>query len=365
MPSPLPGPRLDALRTLHAQKWLLDTPDAPPTGGMGDEVAPHVDADQRPLPTFFIGVDLGGTKIHAAGLFFEHGVDPILVESFDETDPRGGLDIVRQIGLIAQNLIVEVESRREDPQGEGAKERGFAPVKVSALALGCPGVVDPETGYVSHAPNLPGWDVMDIPAALAAELNCPIQVDNDVDIAARGEQVWTGTEDVAFVSLGTGIGMGLILDGQIRKGAGSQAGEICHIPLGSDPYDRTLQNHGVLESRLSGVGLLADHHALGGSAADVREIFALAANGEQMAQDSLHATADLLALTIRTVAAVVDPGVFVLGGGIGARPEVLSLTTASLERTGGPSITVRSSAFGSRAGVAGALAAALFPSISR
>lgn len=371
----MPAPSTTSvLEIMRAQGWVAKSSDSKPADGRPLPLfSPEITSLHS--PTFVVGVDLGGTKAHSAGLLLMPGIEPILVESIENTDPRGGLDLIGQLNAIASDLGAQAHRLlRKATQAKGDthplgelihQDRGSESYSdkpsIASFVLGCPGVLDEATGRISLAPNLPGWDTLDVPGALAALLGCPVQISNDVDVAALGEQFWMGPDDLAFISLGTGVGMGLILNGKVREGAGSKAGEICHLPLGADPYDRELQHHGVLESRLSGAGIMTDHRAHGGDASDVRQIFDLAAAGDRIAQNCLQSTADLLALTIRTVAAVVDPGVFVLGGGIGSRNELRVLTTSSLERTGGPSIKLISSAFSSRAGIAGALAAALTP----
>ena len=279
-----------------------------------------------------IGVDVGGTKIRAVA---SGPGRPVMAERLIETDPAGGIAVIRQISQLCDELSA-------------------SPLR--AVAIACPGALDARTGRVHWAPNLPGWDDMDVVGELGATLRAPVAIDNDVLASAKAECAISGVDDLAFLALGTGIGLGLILDGVARTGSHGQAGEVCHLPLGGDPFDTELHHHGVLESRLAGPRIYAEYRAAGGVAGSLREAFD--APQDRAARDVLAATARLLALTVRSVTAVVDPSVVVLGGGIGSRPDVVAAVASELSRLGGGPVTLRRSLLGSRAAAVGALLAA-------
>ena len=291
-----------------------------------------------------VGVDLGGTKLHAV-LY-----DPErhrLLDRVERTDPRGGTAVTSQIARLVESLTAAA--------GLGS---GHVPPRV---AVGCPGAPDPVTGAVGHAPNIPGWDRMDVPADLEARLGVRPLVHNDANLAAWGEHVWqpgTGS-DLAFVAVGTGIGLGLVLDGRLHAGGRGLAGEVAHLPIGADPFDPVNLVHGPLEQQVSGGGIERRYAELAGRRRPAPEVFAAAADGDGAAAQVLDDLGRLLALALRAVRAIVDPATFVLGGGIGSRPETLAATRRWLTVTEGESLQVRTSTFGNRAALAGALAAAV------
>jgi predicted NBD/HSP70 family sugar kinase len=303
----------------------------------------------NPASGLVIGVDLGGTKITAALGDFGGAV---LDEATVRTDPRGGHHVIDQIAALAGDL---------------ARAQGSPPHRVACLALGSPGALDRSTGVMAFAPNIPSFGDLDVARELSARLGFTVVVDNDVNMAVLGEQ-WAGwgrgLSDFVLISVGTGIGMGIVIGGELRTGATGAAGEIAYLPLGADPFDPASRLKGALEEAVGGAGLARRHAALHGSGATddrhrVPEIFAAAVAGEPAARAAVEEEARLLALAVAAVAAVLDPELVVLGGGIGSRPELLEPVRSWLDRLmPGPTV-VRTSALGARAGVLGAVAVAL------
>ena len=139
--------------------------------------------------------------------------------------------------------------------------------------IGLPGTVHPVTGDLSRAPNLPAMPSHDLPGVLSARLDLPVAVENDVTLAALGE-CWRGhgaesaavcKGGLAFVALGTGIGMGLAWGDRMLRGARGAAGEIAWLPIGGDPADRQIHESGALESVVAGEVLAESYRARGGS----------------------------------------------------------------------------------------------------
>src|SRR4051794_20231647 len=188
-----------------------------------------------------LGIDLGGTKLHAA---LANLVGTVLAEAVEPTDARGGTHVVAQIGAMAKRLLKEASRRGQT---------------LSAAAMGCPGVVDPRTGAIEIAPNIPGLNEMDVVAALERRLGCPTRIENDVNLAAKGEQ-WQGScrdvQPFVLVALGTGIGMGIVADGRLVRGARGAAGEIAYLPLGADAFDSRLYRYGTFETAVASRAIL-------------------------------------------------------------------------------------------------------------
>ncbi len=323
-------------RALADAGWLPSGSAAMAPSGRGDPGA----GDGGAVPV--VGVDLGGTKLHAV-LY-----DPDrhrLLDRVERTDPRGGTAVTSQIARLVESLTAAAGLTGRPPR----------------VAVGCPGAPDPATGAVGHAPNIPGWDRMDVPADLEARLGARPLVHNDANLAAWGEHAWLPGRggDLAFVAVGTGVGLGLVLGGRIYAGSRGLAGEVADLPFGSDPFDPANLVHGPLEQQVSGGGVERRYLELAGRRRPAPEVFAAAADGDGAAAQVLDELGRLLALALRAVRAIVDPATFVLGGGVGSRPETLAATRRWLARTEGESLQVRASAFGERAAVAGALAAAV------
>jgi len=301
-------------------------------------------AERIPASGVVVGVDLGGTKVSAA--LSDLG-GTVLGERTVPTDPRGGHRVIGQIAGLARALEAE---------------QGTAPGSLRALALGSPGALDRRTGAMAFAPNIPSFGDLDVAKEIAAELGADVVLDNDVNTAALGEQ-WAGhgrgLSDFVFVSVGTGIGMGVVIGGVLRSGANGAAGEIAYLPLGTDPFDRANQVKGALEEAGCGEALARRYAGAGAGRHTVPGIFAAAAAGDPRAAAALDEEARLIALAVFTVTAVLDPELAVLGGGIGSRPELLEPVRAWLGRLTDRPVLVAVSELGHRAGLLGAVALAL------
>lgn len=285
----------------------------------------------------WIGIDLGGTKTHI-------GIAPatddpsvpiaLAAERVVPTPRAGGAELCDVIIATVVELMRQTDAR-----------------ELVGIGIGGAGVPQPDGGF-SAAPNL-GDTAFDFASALSDRLGAPVEVDNDANVAALGELVALGDERASFgyVAVGTGIGMGLILDGGLIRGASLAAGEIGYIPLGTDPLDPANHRRGALEEAVAG-DVLASRDT---GASTVREVFERAAAGVPEAREALDAQARWVAHALATVIAVVDPGAFVLGGGIGSREELHGPIQHWLERLGYPDVPVRISSLGSAGAVLGAI----------
>lgn len=285
----------------------------------------------------WIGIDLGGTKTHIgiAPVTEDPSVPIALAAERVVPTPRaGGAELCDVIVATVVELMRQTDAR-----------------ELAGIGIGGAGVPQPDGGF-SAAPNL-GDTAFDIASALSDRLGAPVEVDNDANVAALGELVALGDQRASFgyVAVGTGIGMGLILDGALIRGASLAAGEIGYIPLGTDPLDPANHRRGALEEAVAG-DVLASRDA---GASTVREVFQRAAAGVPEAREALDAQARWIAHALATVIAVVDPGAFVLGGGIGSREELHAPIQHWLERLGYPDVPVRISSLGSAGAVLGAI----------
>jgi predicted NBD/HSP70 family sugar kinase len=298
----------------------------------------------NPRSGFVIGVDLGGTRLLAALADLGGGVLDELVEA---TDTRGGRQLLGQIHALSRS----VAERAEVPWDA-----------VRCVAIGSPGVLNPQTGILDFAANVPAFGDLRVQDELTRQLGVPVLLDNDVNMAVLGEQwqgLGQGSSDFVFIAIGTGVGMGLVVDDEIRRGARGAAGEICYLPFGADPLDPGNQVLGAFEEAAAGRGLVRRYVEAGGPEVDVPEIFAAATAGDPAAVRALDDEGRLVARAICAVASVLDPELVVLGGGIGARPELLEPVRAWLGRLMRQPPEVYTSALGHRASLCGAIAVAL------
>lgn len=298
----------------------------------------------RPSAAFVLGIDLGGTKLHVALADLS---GEIVAEVVEPTAPEGGIQVVEQIGRVADQLI---------------ERAGIARSRLLGGVVGSPGVVDPVSGAIVIAPNIPAFDSFDVQGALQQRLGIEVTIENDVNLAAVGEH-WRGNSrnarTFAFIAMGTGIGMGLFADGHLVRGARGAAGEIAYLPLGGDPYDARGFRLGTLETAICSAAITERYAGHGGAAGStVREIFDRLASDEP-ARRTIDEVARIIAIAILAVQSVLDPDVVVMGGSIGARPELTTQVAAQLARCMREPVPVEISALGSRATLIGAIGSAI------
>jgi predicted NBD/HSP70 family sugar kinase len=262
-------------------------------------------------------VDLGGTKLHAA-LVDETG--EILDEIVEATDRRGGQAVV------------------------------------------APGAAHPRTGRIAMAPNIAGFDALDVGGALRARLGVPVRIENDVNMAALGEHAAgaaRGVSDFALVAFGTGVGLGLVLNGALVRGAAGFAGEIAHMPIGADPFDPANYRLGPLETAIGSAGLVRAARVRGlDDVENVEGLFLRARAGDARAKSTIADAARTLFLALSAVRAIVDPELVILAGGIGLQPEIAAhLSRIGAEHPFAPKFAVGE--IGARAAILGAASCAL------
>jgi predicted NBD/HSP70 family sugar kinase len=197
--------------------------------------------------------------------------------------------------------------------------------RIDGVVLGVPGVIDAATAKLAlTTPNIPGLEGRPIGNDLRELLAMPVTLENDVNLAAVGER-WTGVangvDDFAFLSVGTGMGVGLVLGGELHRGNHGAAGEV----------DWALAGLGEeLDPSADGVAALAAHLAADGSPDtelappyDARDIFAAARGGDRLARAVVDEVARRIAAHVAPIAAVADPELVVLGGGLGTNGDLL------------------------------------------
>jgi predicted NBD/HSP70 family sugar kinase len=263
----------------------------------------------NPEAGWVAGIDVGRRWVRAA---IADITGSVVARSDQRAAVRSARSLISQIGAIAHGL---------------AGEAGIGWDQVLHATVGSPGVFEPASGTVTLAPNLPGWGRHGLAEALRDELGKRIGVENDVNLAAVGERwkgLGRGVLDFGFLSIGTGVGMGLVLGGELYRGSGGAAGEVGYLPVGSDPHDPQVRRRGAFEAATNAAGVVRSARAAGMTGPlTPQKVFALARRGDPAARQVVQLEARRLALGLAVVTAVVDLELVILGGGIGRNADLL------------------------------------------
>ena len=294
-----------------------------------------------------IGIDLGGSRLKCA-----------LVD--------GGGRLVR----------FDVRPAGTGVGGEGPLEAIVAavadlarsePGPVVGVGLGVPGAIDPERGaLVGSTPHVPGWVDFPVRDTVAARVGLPVLVDNDANFAALAEQrkgAACGRRVVLVLTVGTGVGCGIVADGRVFRGGWGGAGELGHLPVGSGEIACACGVPRCIEPEISGEGMARYAAARGLPWREPPAIFAAAEQGETAARALVGQMAEGLGRVIAIGVQILNPEVVVIGGGVAEEGEALlaPVRSAARRHTLAPlrrGLAIVPAAFGERAGAVGAALAA-------
>jgi predicted NBD/HSP70 family sugar kinase/biotin operon repressor len=237
-------------------------------------------------------------------------------------------------------------------------ESGVEPAKVVHAVVGTPGVYDPQARRVRYALHLPGWGRAGLFDRMRDELGVPLAVHNDANLAALGEHTFgigAGSRLFVYVMIGTGLGMGIVADGRPFTGANGAAGEIGFLP-----WSWSGREPDTLEDAVSGDAVVRAARALGMTGPlTAKAVFEAARAGDGPAAAAVRQEGERLAHTVAAVAAVLDPELVVLGGGVGHSADLLLETVGdTLRRLTPLRPKVAASALGEDAVLLGAVATA-------
>lgn len=262
---------------------------------------------------FVAGIDIGPTRTRlAVGNLRGEALAQRVVETPTAADPTAFLN---SIGSDLRALMRETQ----------------VPVsRVLAIAAGAPGAVDPERGLViALAPNLGGgWSEVPMAAILRKALGAPVVAENDVNLAILGER-WRGAArghaTCAFISIGTGIGAGIVIKGELHHGDHFVAGEIALMCMGPQYVEADFGSRGCFET-LAGLKGIAERWSGNGAGGRgwVRGLFDAARAGDARAQTIVDETVRLIAMATANLDVVLDPSLIILGGSLVAQaPELV------------------------------------------
>lgn len=306
-----------ALGNLEKAGLVRETGEMTVTAGRGRSAVLY---EVNPTAGYVVGIDIGRSRIRVAladleGTIRERREVPNDVDSASGPEP-----IVATATQLAREVVAEA---------------GMDWSRVVHTVVGTPGVFDPASNEVRYAGSLPGWGRSGVVDSLRAELGSSLSVHNDANLAALGEYVFGAGRDcplLVYLMVGTGIGAGIVVDGRLFAGANGAAGEVGYLPFpGGVPepkaeptYPEPYYQRGMLDAAAGGSAVTALAAAAGMSVSGgPKEVFDAARAGDAAALGAVRAEAARLAHAVAAIAAMVDPALVILGGGVGDNADLL------------------------------------------
>jgi predicted NBD/HSP70 family sugar kinase len=314
-----------ALGNLERAGLVRETGEMTVTSGRGRSAVLY---EVNPTAGYVVGIDIGRSRIRVALADLEGEIRGRREVRNDVDGAAGPEPIVATATRLAREVVAEA---------------GLDWSQVLHTVVGTPGVFDPDSNEVRYAGSLPGWGRTGVVDSLRAELGTGLTVHNDANLAALGEYVFgagQGCPLLVFLMVGTGIGAGIVLDGQLFAGANGAAGEVGYLPFppvaatagtatpdagpSPDPSQQPYYQRGMLDAAVGGSAVTALAEASGMRApASPKQVFDAARDGDPAALGAVRAEAVRLAHAIAAIAAMVDPALVILGGGVGDNADLL------------------------------------------
>ena len=278
---------------------------------------------KRETKKYAVGVDFGGTNVK---LMLVNAAGKILArEKFVTAEAAGQTAWMNAVAAAMDRMLAACKLKKAALAGVG---------------VGVPGFVDFKRGFIHELTNVPGWRAVSLKAKLGRKLGLPVIVDNDVNAMTVGECAWGAgrqLQHAVFLTLGTGVGGGVLINGGLYRGAYSMAGEIGHIsidlhgvvsPQGRGGLEQYVGNRRLVEYA---VKLLKSGHTskveelCGGDLEKITpELLAIAAQqGDTFALEVFDYMADCLAAALASVTYLLQPQAFIIGGGVAASGAIL------------------------------------------
>ncbi|MBW2308149.1 MAG: ROK family protein [Deltaproteobacteria bacterium] len=259
-------------------------------------------------------IDLGGTNMRIA--LVGAGGEILRRARFVTHADRGWRDIVERMARGVKELVAT----------EGTES-------CTGVGVGVPGALLHKEGVVIDSPNLPGWHKVPLRRFLRDRLHCPVVVENDADAAALGEGCYgaaRGIRNYLGITLGTGVGGGLVLDGKLWRGPEATAGEVGHFPVETAGFPCGCGSHGCLETVASATGIVrmaleagrdTEIRRLSGDSVaniDAEVVSRAARQGDRVAQGIFHRMAVTLAMVLAGIVNLLQLEALIIGGGVAA-----------------------------------------------
>lgn len=252
--------------------------------------------------SFAVGIDIGGTKI-ALGIVDDQG--KVLIQKTVKTDlKRSAEEMINEIGRSVHQLFAESGLSERDCRGIG---------------IGAPGPLNPKEGKLLCPPNLPNWEGFSVAEQLSQWVSLPIVMENDASAAALAEQ-WIGagrnSKHFVYLTISTGIGSGVIVDGKLYTGFSGNAGDVGHMVI--DPSQGTCKcgQRGCFEHIASGTAIARRASLLAGISLSTEAVFDMYVRGDTRMVSFIQQTFEYIGMGCVALINIFDPERIVLGGGV-------------------------------------------------
>ncbi len=247
----------------------------------------------------YLGIDIGGTNIKIAAV--------------------SGDGTVIQRGLI-ETMASEGAARAF--KRAHAAAQALAPDGIEAVGIGCAGLVDERRGTLTASPNLKKWERAPLARLASSHFSVPILIQNDATCAAYGESIARGARgrDLVLITLGTGVGGGIVMDGRVVRGANGFGGEVGHITVDPEGPRCHCGSRGCLEAFAGSYGIVREGKARLRNPSRARgltsfAVFEAAREGEAWARGAVQQAGDRLGIAVAILLNTLNPSVVVIGGG--------------------------------------------------
>jgi len=285
-----------------------------------------------------VGVDIGGTKTSTALVSLQ---GEIVAETTLPTTRNGPKALVDSVAQMKRHLL--------DSVGANAKLAPFA-------AIGIPGVPQ-GNGWLLNTGSLEGLDSVDMRGMFEDRLGCEVHLENDVNMAAYGELLDSQSPSQGtrvLISVGTGLGMGIVHCGKVLRGATGHAGEIAYLPISADLQSPEVRQRGAAEMLVSGPVFERRYLSFSGIRRTADQILQLHLEDDRYAVTAVNELAHHLARVVVSVAVTLDPEIVVMAGGLGSSPILYDPLVRAVEAISPLPFKLEIARFGGRAGVVGA-----------
>ena len=350
-----------ALGNLERAGLVRETGEMAVTAGRGRSAVLY---EVNPTAGYVVGIDIGRSRIRVALADLEGAIRGRREVRNDVDGEAGPEPIVATATQLAHEVVAEA---------------GLDWSRVVHIVVGTPGVFDPASNEVRYAGSLPGWGRTGVVDSLRRELGTELSVHNDANLAALGEYAFgagQGCPLLVFLMVGTGIGAGIVVDGKLFAGANGAAGEVGYLPFSEaeghegaaeqdsadkpesqEPYSQ----RGMLDAATGGSAVTALATAAGmPTPGSPKDVFDAARTGDGAALEAVRTEATRLAHAVAAIAAMLDPALVILGGGVGDNADLLlDPIYASLAELTPLRPPIAPSALGGDAVLIGAIATAL------
>jgi glucokinase len=268
--------------------------------------------------TSWIGVDIGGTNIKIAAV---SATGTVLARGVVETRAGDGPTLAfRRIHAAARHL-----------SGGGG---------IHGVGIGCAGLIDSKRGVLRVSPNLPAWKGAPLARLARAHFSVPVVVENDATSAAFGESFVRGARgrDLVFITLGTGVGGGIVADGRVVRGVSGYGGEIGHMTVDPDGPRCRCGARGCLEAYASAYGIVRAAREASRSRGSksrgkrgstvrtpsARDVLDAARRGDPVGREAARVAGEHLGIAVASLLNLLNPSVVVIGGGVGGGFDILA-----------------------------------------